>query len=719
MRRHSAYPALVGGLAALVMLAALIVPVASAAQEQDAELFGRYYALVIGNTAYQHLEPLETPVNDASVVADLLRRDYGFEVELMLNVTRDQLVSALNRLRRDLTPNDNLLIYYAGHGILDEITDTGYWLPVDADKDDDTRWVANSTITRHVRGMAAKHVMVVADSCYSGTLTRGIEAGLSSGAEREAWLARMAQKRSRTALTSGGLEPVTDSGGHGHSVFARQFIEALRDNDQILDGQRLYQAIKQNVVLNADQTPSYNDIRKAGHENGDFLFVPKTLALARTNPAAPASSPADAGGGNYGRQTHEAMFWEEIKDSNDPEMLRAYLEEFPTGTFARLARIKLARLTQDGGGTPATPPDPATPPALRALVGPVDLVTVARVTVRHAPDPGAGAVLSAAAGTPVTVIAAVADTDWYQVALDDGRTGFLRGNALGGWQEASTVDPAPAADATAQRAIAQTAQTAQTTQTEAAAAEAAPDVRQAEPKTTAEAETVVAARPSPTTTPTAPPDPVLSGLWDTTYGTIAFPNVAPGPIEFSYPGGDGRFFGEFDGREITGIWVEPSGSKPCAVERHGSPHWGTARFVFNSDLSRYEGQWGYCDGLLTSGWVGRKVAEGNAASGRFAALGGVWQTTYGAMRFSTTVEGVVRAPYATSGGRVIGTFDGTRLTGIWVEDSAARACSATRDGSVHWGRVEFLFNEALNAFEGRWGYCDDNPRSAWAGERYE
>ncbi len=80
---------------------------------------------------------------------------------------------------------------------------------------------------------------------------------------------------SRTALVSGGLEPVTDSGTGGHSVFAGAFLAALRENADVIDAQALYDAIKRPVVLHADQTPQYSDIRRAGHGGGDFLFVRK------------------------------------------------------------------------------------------------------------------------------------------------------------------------------------------------------------------------------------------------------------------------------------------------------------------------------------------------------------------------------------------------------------------------------------------------------------
>ena len=102
----------------------------------------------------------------------MLSGKYGFVINLLLNATRGDLISALAKLRAKLTLNDNLLIYHAGHGELDKVTRQGYWLPVDADPDVPTNWVSTNDVTVMVRAIRAKHVMVVADSCYSGTLVR-------------------------------------------------------------------------------------------------------------------------------------------------------------------------------------------------------------------------------------------------------------------------------------------------------------------------------------------------------------------------------------------------------------------------------------------------------------------------------------------------------------------------------------------------------------------
>jgi len=258
--------------------------------------FGRYHALVIGNNTYTDLSPLKTAVNDATAVADLLRTAYGFTVTLLSNATREEIITALDELRTTLTEQDNLLIYYAGHGMLDTSEERGYWLPVNAKQGSRIQWISNTTITDALKAMAAKHILVVADSCYSGTLVRGIDVVRPpSGAERDTYLARLAQKRSRTVLTSGGLEPVSDSGGGGeHSVFAKALLTALQDNHDVLDGQQLFNLIRRPVILNASQTPEYTDIRYAGHEGGDFLFVRHTQPGPQGQPVgSPPLLPGD------------------------------------------------------------------------------------------------------------------------------------------------------------------------------------------------------------------------------------------------------------------------------------------------------------------------------------------------------------------------------------------------------------------------------------------
>ena len=233
--------------------------------------FGRYHAIVIGNNAYRSLPKLKTAVDDAKAVAAVLEQNYGFSVSLLTDATEEVVIGTLANLRRTLTPEDNLLIYYAGHGWYDEEAERGYWLPVDAVADNQSNWISNADVTDMLKAIKAKHVLVVADSCYSGTLTRG----LAIGSKSAGYFQDIVQRRGRTVLTSGGLEPVLDAGGGSHSVFADAFLDALRDNAGVIDGDGIYHRVKDQVVLNAEQTPEYGNIRLAGHDGGDFLFVRK------------------------------------------------------------------------------------------------------------------------------------------------------------------------------------------------------------------------------------------------------------------------------------------------------------------------------------------------------------------------------------------------------------------------------------------------------------
>jgi TPR repeat protein len=244
--------------------------------------FGEYYALVIGNQEYVKLPKLDTAVADAKAVAQILSEKYRFKVTLITNATRYQILTELNKLRAKLTEKDNFLIYYAGHGELDRANLRGHWLPVDAEPDSDANWISSIAVTDLLNAMAAKHILVVADSCYSGAMTRSSLARLEAAISDEArlnWLKALIKARSRTVLTSGGLQPVVDGGGGKHSIFAKYFIEVLIAIGEPVEALRIYREVSARVVhaaqaLQVEQKPEYAPLKFAGHESGDFLFVP-------------------------------------------------------------------------------------------------------------------------------------------------------------------------------------------------------------------------------------------------------------------------------------------------------------------------------------------------------------------------------------------------------------------------------------------------------------
>ena len=245
---------------------------------------GRYYALIIGNNNYANLTDLATAENDAKRANDILTNRYGFKTRTLFNANRYEILSALNEFTEKLTEKDNFLLYYAGHGELDVINLRGYWLPVDAEKNNPTNWIPDFAITDILNVMSAKHVMVIADSCYAGIMTYDAITGLQKGFSDEVrnyWLEKLAQKRSRTVFTSGGTQPVSDVGGGKNSVFAKFLFDFLESNGEFIDGRRLYKEITPRVshasqALNLEQEPQYAAFK--GHEGSDFFFVPVELS---------------------------------------------------------------------------------------------------------------------------------------------------------------------------------------------------------------------------------------------------------------------------------------------------------------------------------------------------------------------------------------------------------------------------------------------------------
>ncbi len=253
---------------------------------------GRYHALVIGNDAYSGYPKLTSAVSDSKMVGNVLQTRYGFKTRVLNNANRFEILSALNDVRESLGPNDNLLVYFAGHGELDAGTQQGYWIPIDGQEDTPKTWISNRAITDILNTMQARHVMVVADSCYSGAMTRASvprSTQAMAPAQWAQWLKTASASRSRTALTSGGLAPVPDSSSGGNSLFAQAFVNTLEDNNRLLEGASLFRSVTRTVAVGASeatlaQQPEYAPIRFAGHEAGEFFFMPSGRTAAAGMP---------------------------------------------------------------------------------------------------------------------------------------------------------------------------------------------------------------------------------------------------------------------------------------------------------------------------------------------------------------------------------------------------------------------------------------------------
>lgn len=263
--------------------------------------WGNYHALIIGINQYTQWPRLQTAVKDATVIRNTLVARYGFapknvilrtdEAANRLQITRD-----LRYLAQSMRPEDNLLIYYAGHGQLDDLTGDGYWVPAEGALKDPATWVANSYIKAILSSekVQAKNVVVIADSCYSGSMLRGGPSLMSMDDQRyREKLAEKAALRSRQVISSGGVEPVTDGGAEGHSLFAFYLINALRQNDrEVIDLENLFHTkVWKPVTEIGDQRPNVGRLKTPMDQDGQFVLY--NAAWAREQQARRAAEKAE------------------------------------------------------------------------------------------------------------------------------------------------------------------------------------------------------------------------------------------------------------------------------------------------------------------------------------------------------------------------------------------------------------------------------------------
>ncbi|MFY0625915.1 MAG: caspase family protein [Reichenbachiella sp.] len=237
---------------------------------------GLYYALLIGIEDYEDpdINDLDNPVSDASALYDVLTQKYNFEKEnatLLKNPTRDQIYDQLDLLSEKITDQDNLLIFYAGHGHWDEDARNGYWLPVDAQDDKKRDWMRNSAVTEYVREIKSNHTLLLTDACFGGSIFK------TRSAFKNASMAinKLHETPSRKAITSGTLSEVPDE-----SVFMRYLLKYLNNNDENhLPSEQLFYSIKPAILGNSDNIPQFGVMQGTGDEGGDFIFIKRNQTI--------------------------------------------------------------------------------------------------------------------------------------------------------------------------------------------------------------------------------------------------------------------------------------------------------------------------------------------------------------------------------------------------------------------------------------------------------
>ena len=234
---------------------------------------GKYKALLIGNSEYEFWDNLKTPREDVSDISQILRERYGFETEILFDGNRRSILQAIYDIGNELTFNDHFLLYYAGHGVINNQNDEAYWIPSDATRDTPIDWISSNEIMSSLKSIKTKHLMLIADSCYSGALLRGNAQSLSDWGPGA--IERLFSKKAKVALTSGGEEPVSDGGSGKHSVFASALIDVLQESKGPIPASGIYPKLVDKISGKANQTPRYDNLAQLDHDGGDFVFIPK------------------------------------------------------------------------------------------------------------------------------------------------------------------------------------------------------------------------------------------------------------------------------------------------------------------------------------------------------------------------------------------------------------------------------------------------------------
>ena len=231
---------------------------------------GINYILTIAVDEYQNdiQRNLNNPVKDSKAVVAALQNRYQFSKEHTIalynkKATAETIRQAFRKMVEQLQEDDNLIIYYSGHGVYDTVIDEGYWTPYNTNQADYKSYISNSDILTFVKSMKAKHVLLISDACFSGSLF----------AEKKGFLQNVEKFPSRWCLASGRLETVSDGVAGYNSPFADAILTYLNQNSKpMFAASELAQYVKITVANNAEQTPIGNPLRNVGDKGGEFVF---------------------------------------------------------------------------------------------------------------------------------------------------------------------------------------------------------------------------------------------------------------------------------------------------------------------------------------------------------------------------------------------------------------------------------------------------------------
>ncbi len=233
-------------------------------------LIARNFLFVVGIDDYQFWPTLNNAVKDGNDLATIVMDGYDFKfsnITFLKNeqATKNNIYKGLRSMIEKVTPQDNLVIYFSGHGHFDELLNEGYWIPTDAEQDSPGDYLSNTTILKIVESIDTQHTLLVADACFSGSLF--------ADSKRGGYYDKVDRYKSRWGLASGRLEAVSDGQIGTNSPFSLVLLNFLRETEKTeFAVSELIQHVKMHVSEVSKQTPIGNPLRMKGDEGGEFVF---------------------------------------------------------------------------------------------------------------------------------------------------------------------------------------------------------------------------------------------------------------------------------------------------------------------------------------------------------------------------------------------------------------------------------------------------------------
>ncbi len=272
------------------------------------------HILGIAINAYQHCPNLYNAVKDVQDFVALLQQKYYFEAENIHTLynekaTKANIFKAFEQLS-ELTEDDNLIIYFSGHGEYKEFFKEGYWIPVEAHRNSVHEYISNSDIRNILGAIPTHHTFLIGDSCFSGSLFMENSKTVSDRLERDA---------SRWGLTSGKNEIVSDGKIGENSPFAKSLLYQLQQATTALTVQQLCVGVT-NTFINDGQTPLGESLNIKGHKNGQFVFRLKK---------------------------DEVADWTATRQQHDIPTYQTFIKNYPNSPYNKTALLHIATLKED------------------------------------------------------------------------------------------------------------------------------------------------------------------------------------------------------------------------------------------------------------------------------------------------------------------------------------------------------------------------------------